>query len=97
MSEARAGSYIAECFWPDVHPEQVEEAAARARQSAQDLTRAGTPVDFTGSILMPGDDVVFYLFDGVSPEAVREACERASIRFERIVESVQRQARKESP
>jgi hypothetical protein len=81
-------SYIAECFWPDVHPDQVDDGAARARLSAEQLTREGTPVDFTGSILMRTDDVIFYLFDGVSAEAVREACERAAIRYERIVESV---------
>ena len=83
-------SYIAECFWPDVLPEQVDEGAARARLSAEELTGEGKRVDFTGSILVCADDVVFYLFDGVSADAVREACERAAIQYERIVESVQK-------
>jgi hypothetical protein len=86
--EESAGSFVAECFWPDVHPEQVDEGAARARLCAEQLTREGTHVDFTGSILMAGDDVVFFLFDGVSADAVHEACERAAIQYERIVESV---------
>ena len=43
---------------------------------------------FTGSIFIPGDEVVFYLFEGDSEDAVREACTTAAIRFERVVESV---------
>ena len=34
------------------------------------------------------DEVVFYVFDSASGEAVREACELAAIPFERIVASV---------
>jgi hypothetical protein len=80
-------TYIAECFWPDVHRESVEEATQRIRQSVAELTRAGIEVNLNDTILLPGDEVVFYLFSG-SAEAVREACERAEIRFERVVESV---------
>jgi hypothetical protein len=80
-------SYMAECFWPDVREAAVQQAAERIRLSTAQLTSAGTVVELTGTILVPGDEVVFYLFTG-SPEAVREACERARIPFERIVESV---------
>jgi hypothetical protein len=79
---------MAECFWPDVHEEHVEQAAERARRSAEHLSAEGTPVRYTGSILVPEDEVVFYLFDGASEQAVREVCELAKLPFERIVESV---------
>jgi hypothetical protein len=78
---------MAECFWPDVREAAVQQAAERIRLSAAELRSAGTVVELTGTILVPGDEVVFYLFTG-SAEAVREACERAQIPFERIVESV---------
>jgi hypothetical protein len=78
---------MAECFWPDVREAAVQQAAERIRLSAAELRGAGTVVELTGTILVPGDEVVFYLFTG-SAEAVREACERAQIPFERIVESV---------
>jgi hypothetical protein len=80
-------TYMAECFWPDVREAAVQQAAERIRLSAAELRSAGTVVELTGTILVPGDEVVFYLFTG-SAEAVREACERAQIAFERIVESV---------
>ena len=78
---------MAECFWPDVHEESVEQAAQRIKESTAELTRAGTAVELTGTILVPGDEVVFYLFNG-SAGAVREACKRARVPFERVVESV---------
>jgi hypothetical protein len=80
--------YIVECYWPDVRDEQVEQGAERARGAAAELTRDGEPVSFTGSMVIPRDEVVFYLFDGPSVEAVRAACERAALPFERIVESL---------
>lgn len=82
---------MAECFWPDVRQETVERATQRLRQSAADMTRAGADVALTGAILVPGDDVVFYLFNG-SADAVRQACERAEIDFERVVHAVELEA-----
>jgi hypothetical protein len=79
---------MAECFWPDVHEEDIEHGAERIRDSASQLSREGKRVDYAGSILVPGDEVVFYLFDSESADDVREVCERAGIAFERVVESV---------
>ena len=78
---------MAECFWPDVREEAVDRAAARIRERAAELTEAGDEVRLTGSILVPDDEIVFYLFSG-SAAAVRETCTRAQIPFERVVESV---------
>src|SRR5438093_613962 len=83
-----AATFIAECYWPGVREEQVEAGAVRARQVAGELTRDGQRVEFTGSVVVPGDEVVFYLFEGPSLDAVRTACERAGLPFERIVESI---------
>jgi hypothetical protein len=77
-------SFLVECFWPDVRHAQVDQAAARLRMAAP----GGDPVSFTGSIFIPGDEVVFYLFEGDSEDAVREACTSAAITFERVVESI---------
>jgi hypothetical protein len=76
-------SYVAECFWPNLRQDVVDEAAERVRESA-----GLTGVELTGTILMPDDEVVFFLFDGNSAEAVREACERAQLPYERVVQSV---------
>lgn len=78
---------MAECFWPDVQADMVDRAAARIRDRAAEITNGGSGVELTGTILVPGDEVVFYLFNG-SAEAVRETCARAEIPCERVVESV---------
>jgi hypothetical protein len=80
-------THMAECFWPDVREETVDRAAARIRESAAELSGAGNSVELTGTILLPGDDVVLYLFNGTAA-AVQETCTRAQIPFERVVESV---------
>jgi hypothetical protein len=81
-------TYLVECFWPDVRPEQVDAGSLRARASAATLSDEGRHVLFEGSILVPCDEVVFYLFEGVSPDAVGEACRRAELPYARIVESI---------
>lgn len=78
---------MAECFWPDVRQELVEQAVRRIERSAAELTHDGTRVELTETILLPENEVVFYLFNG-SAEARRDACERAKLPFERAVESV---------
>jgi hypothetical protein len=78
-------TFVVECFWPDVRPAQIDEAAARLRRTT---AAEGDPVAFTGSIFIPGDEVVFYLFEGDSEDAVRDTCMSAAIRFERVVESI---------
>jgi hypothetical protein len=80
-------TYMAECYWPDLREGSVGEAAERIRKSAAELTRTGAEVALAGTILVPGDEVVFYLFDGDSADVVREVCERARVPFERVVES----------
>jgi hypothetical protein len=91
MSEAPTeAAYIAECFWPNVREEEVEQGAACAQRAAAELTSEGRRVTFAGSILMPEDEVVFYLFDGDSPDDVHEACARAGLPLERVVESIRR-------
>ena len=54
------------------------------------LPAAGTSegVRYLGLMLMPEDEVVFFVFSGPSADAVRALAASAAIPFERIVESV---------
>jgi Protein of unknown function (DUF4242) len=80
------GEYLAECFWPDVRENELHELDERAEAAAREVSAAGRPVRYLGSLLMRADEVVLCLFEG-SPQAVREAAERAKVPFERIVET----------
>jgi hypothetical protein len=82
-------SYVVECFWPGVTPAQAEAAAERAEASAVRLRADAAEVRFSGSILVPDDETVFFLFDGASAAEVRRAAELAELPFERVLESLQ--------
>ncbi len=87
MTESGAPrEYVAECFWPGVDAAAVRALDERAAETAGELTRAGTPVRYVGSLFMREDEVVLCLFEG--PEAsVRKAAELARVPFERILEA----------
>jgi hypothetical protein len=81
-------SYLVEVYGGMLRREELPEASRRARVAAAELTRQGTPVRFLGSISVPEDEMCFYLYEGPSAAAVREASRRAAIQFERVVEAV---------
>ena len=85
---ARNREYLAECLWPGVTEAALAELDARARVSAESPGGTSSGVRYLGSMLMPADEVVFFVFGGPSADAVRAVAERAAIPFERIVESV---------
>ncbi len=45
-------------------------------------------MEYVRALFVPGDDAVFHVSIAGSVDTVREAGERAAIRFERVVESV---------
>lgn len=81
-------TFMVECFWPDVDPERVQHAAEHLAECAAQSRSNGARVAYVGSILVTGDDVVFFLFDAGSSEEVRLVCELTQLQFERVVESV---------
>jgi hypothetical protein len=64
-------------------------SAQRARAAAKKLAEHGTRIRFVRSIYVPNDEIFFLVFDSISADAVEDACTRAGIRFERVVEAVE--------
>jgi hypothetical protein len=81
-------SYLAESYVARPRAADVPARERRARTAAKQLRRQGIAVRFVHSILVPADEICFYVFEAVSADAVRAACDRAALRFERIVEAV---------
>jgi hypothetical protein len=63
------------------------EIQERARKAATELSEAGAPARYVRSIVVPGDETCFHLFEASSVETVREAARRAGISPQRIVEA----------
>ena len=83
MVDSEGESFIAECFWPDVHDDDLATLDRRIeRVIAEPHRRAG--VRYLGSILLREDEVVLCQFEGHA-ETVREVAERAEIPFERML------------
>ena len=80
-------SYLVECYWPGVNAEKLAASVKRVRASASALRRQGGNVTFLSSILVPADESVFCLFDGVEAD-VRAASEQAGVPFERVLEAL---------
>jgi len=78
-----APSFVAECFWPDVHEADLAALDRRVAEVAANLARPAA-VRYLGSILLREDEVVLCQFEGTA-ESVREVAERADIPFERIL------------
>ncbi len=79
--------YMAECYWPGVSADKLAVAVERAERAAAELRGHGRSLRFLGSILVPADETVFWLFDGEEAD-VRAVSEKAGVPFERILESL---------
>jgi hypothetical protein len=87
-SASLSRTYLVECYKPGLERMEVESATARALAVSAELREEGRKVDYVGAILVPGDEVVFHVFAAECAGAVREASVRASVEYERVVESV---------
>jgi hypothetical protein len=89
----RSSGYLVECYWPGVGEEVLAAAVERAREAAAELRRQGGEVDLFTSILVPADETVFCLFEGVEAD-VRAVSERAGVPFERVLASLRIEVRR---
>lgn len=81
-------AYLVECFWPGVTEQAYAEAAGRVGAAARALRADGRAVRLLDSLLVPADEVAFYRFTSRSVADVEQACARARLPFERILECV---------
>ena len=67
----------------------LEEIQERARTAAMELSEAGRSARYVRSIVVPGAEPCFHLFEAASAEVVREASRRAGSSPQRLVEAVE--------
>jgi hypothetical protein len=76
--------FLVELFVSRSDAAAVDGGTARAKLSAQQLTREGTPVRCVRSLFVPEDETCFVLYEASSADHVREAARRAGLAFERV-------------
>jgi hypothetical protein len=87
-------SYLVECYWPGVSAVELAAVAGRAQEAARELRRQGRELRFLSSILIPSDETIFCFFEGDEAD-VRLASERAGVPYERVLESVRIDGRRD--
>jgi hypothetical protein len=85
--------YVVERYWPGVTVDKLQRSLDDAWPDG--ALSVEEPVRYLGSLLFPSDEVVFYLFDGPSSEAVEEVSRHARLHFERVLECVWKDPPKE--
>ena len=73
-----AASFVAECYWPDVHEEDVRALDQRIAAALADDVR------YLGSVLIAEDEVVLCHFEG-SADAIRRVAKQARVPYERLL------------
>ena len=81
--------YLVETYVPQTHAQDARAAGQRAHAAARQLSRAGEPVRYVRTTLLPEDETCFHVFDAHSEDAVAEACRLACVGTPRIVRAVE--------
>ena len=77
--------YLVERYLPDLDQRRLIRMLGKLGKAAEELRAEGTPVQYLGSTIVPGDEACFCQFEGASEAAVAQANERAGVPFDRIV------------
>ena len=81
-------TYLVERYWPGVTSELLLKALERSRRVMAEMNAEGARVRDVSCTLIPGEEVVFSVYEGPSAAVVRQLNERASIPVSRIVEAI---------
>lgn len=80
--------YLVERYWPGVTRELLLEALSRSRRVMEEMSGEGTHVRDISCTLIPGEEVVFSVYEGPSAAAIRQFNERAGIPVSRISDAI---------
>jgi uncharacterized membrane protein len=79
--------YLVEVYHSKTRPDEARLAAERVRTAAEEVTLGGVPVRCVRAHFVHQDETCLYLFEAAVAAAVQEACRRAGIAGDRIVET----------
>lgn len=81
-------TYLVERYWPGVTVEHLIEAIKRSRQVIAHVSGEGTSIRQLSCTLIPGEEVVFSVYEGPSAIAIQQLDERAGLPVSRIVGAI---------
>jgi hypothetical protein len=81
-------TFLAECYVSAAN--RPDDVAALMRGGAEAASGEGVDVTYVRSILIPGDETCFHVFEATSAEAVAAVGMRVAVPLIRVVEAVER-------
>jgi uncharacterized protein DUF4242 len=81
-------TYLVERYWPGVTRELLLEGLNRGQRVINEMDAKGMRIRDVSCILIPGEEVVFSVYEGPSADTVLQLNERAGIPVSRIVEAI---------
>jgi hypothetical protein len=81
-------TFLAECYVSAA--DQPDDVAALMRLGADAAAGEGVDVTYIRSILIPGDETCFHVFEAATAEAVAAVGVRVAVPLIRVVEAVER-------
>lgn len=78
-------TYLIESYWPPSAGRPDPDRLARAAEAS-----GGSAVRYLGTVTLPGDETVFWLFEAPSIEVLSAAAAEAGMTADRIVEATAR-------
>jgi hypothetical protein len=88
-------SYLVETYLARKRANERDAVDRRVRKAARELSRSSAPVRFDGSILVPEDEICFFVFEAPSGRAAANAAARAGLDAIRVVEVSAREQKEE--
>lgn len=79
--------YLVECYAPAGYKPEIESRLRGACSVTAELSGEGD-IEYVGAVLMPVDDLIFYVIRARDLESVQRITNRSHLVGERIVESV---------
>jgi hypothetical protein len=76
--------FLVERYWPGVDEPMLRASLPKLERAAGEVSARGRAVDHVGSLLVPGDQVVFSVIRAESLELVLEVNERAGLPVDRV-------------
>lgn len=80
--------YLVERYWPGVTPGLLRQGLSRCSQVMEEMGGRGTRIRDISCTLIPGEEVVFSVYEGPSELVIRQLNERAGMPVSRIVAAV---------
>jgi hypothetical protein len=84
-----ARTFMVEGYWAESSLDMALESVRRLGVSLEELAPDRIRIRSVSMTLVPADEAAYWIVDAPSPELLAQACARAGLLIERIVEAIE--------